>query len=339
MKKRATIAVVVSFLMILSTAPAIIEAGETNSPMTQIKELHFEFPEPQILEDNGFITLSVDGTTQTPMGDGGQPILPEKNIVLKFPFGTKIYNVDFKYSTENHMYLNNKIKPAPTPVPYGVETHVKPNYMNEKIYGSSSYYPGKIGVYDIKVGRDENNIKTAYLIINLYPVQYSPKNNEIKYITNADIKIKYEEPTEPTGSFSSYDLLIITAPAYKDEMNRLKTHKESHGISTKVVTTDEINTNGRDLAEKIKKYIYQEDIPHVLLVGGYRSFFGLDKPELQLPLRWYGMTMEENQVTYQNYTTQTPHTTTKQHTPTNLMTGTQMGTVDMERTTGRHMMI
>ena len=63
-----------------------------------------------------------------------------------------------------------------------------------------------------------------------------------------------------------------------------------------MVSTDEINTNGEDLAEKIKKYIYEEDIPYVLLVGGYRSFLGLDKPELQLPLRW--ICLEESEPGY-----------------------------------------
>ncbi|MFO8132501.1 MAG: C25 family cysteine peptidase, partial [Thermoplasmatota archaeon] len=80
------------------------------------------------------------------------------------------------------------------------------------------------------------------------------------------------------NTLETYDLLIISPAAWTDHLQRLKEHKDSHGIATRLVTLDEIyggdhfSVEGRDDQEKIKYFIKNalEDwnISYVMLVGG-----------------------------------------------------------------------
>ena len=73
-------------------------------------------------------------------------------------------------------------------------------------------------------------------------------------------------------------MLIITPDYFTSELQALKDHKEQHGISTIIVTLDEINNEiyfnrtGRDAAEQIKYFIKNSydtwNISYVLLMGG-----------------------------------------------------------------------
>ena len=77
---------------------------------------------------------------------------------------------------------------------------------------------------------------------------------------------------------NQYDLLIITPDYFVSELQDLKNHKEQHGISTIIVTLDEIYNGkyfdkiGQDTAEEIKYFIKNSydtwNISYVLLMGG-----------------------------------------------------------------------
>lgn len=79
-------------------------------------------------------------------------------------------------------------------------------------------------------------------------------------------------------NLDDYELLIITNISFSDELLPLLEHKESYGISTKIVSLDEIyngvyfQIQGRDNPEKIKYHIKnaieQWNIRYVMLVGG-----------------------------------------------------------------------
>ena len=75
-----------------------------------------------------------------------------------------------------------------------------------------------------------------------------------------------------------HQLLIITPEDFAENFQRLKSHKQSHGISTIIVTLSDIYEeiyfpiNGRDDAEQIKYFIKnareQWNTSYVMLVGG-----------------------------------------------------------------------
>jgi hypothetical protein len=88
---------------------------------------------------------------------------------------------------------------------------------------------------------------------------------------------KYEYNTS-TYYDDYYDLLIVTPDEFKEGFNLLKTHKDSKGLSTKIIGLNDIYDSvyfpveGRDNAEQIKYFIKNAkenwDITYVMLVGG-----------------------------------------------------------------------
>ena len=83
------------------------------------------------------------------------------------------------------------------------------------------------------------------------------------------------------SNFQTYKLLIITPEKFAVHLKELRTHKENMGVSTNLVTLDEIYGNvsnpGRDDAEKIKYFIKDAieswGIEYVLLIGGKNGQF------------------------------------------------------------------
>jgi len=77
---------------------------------------------------------------------------------------------------------------------------------------------------------------------------------------------------------SEYDLIIISPSIFLEELQELADHKENQGITTKIITLDEIYNStyfqikGRDEPEKIKYFIKNTkenwDTKFVMLVGG-----------------------------------------------------------------------
>jgi hypothetical protein len=86
-------------------------------------------------------------------------------------------------------------------------------------------------------------------------------------------------------NLNTYNLLILTPEIFKDELQPLVTHKNSIGLSTKLVTFPEVYTEmylyGRDNAEKV-----EWGIRYVLLVGGRSSQF---QPIWYCPVRYISM--------------------------------------------------
>lgn len=92
----------------------------------------------------------------------------------------------------------------------------------------------------------------------------------------------------------TYKLLILTPKKFEEELNPLINHKERLGISTKLVTLDDLYNSeksklGRDDQEKIKYYIKSAieewEIKYVLLIGGKKG----QLPIWLFPVRYVSM--------------------------------------------------
>jgi len=87
------------------------------------------------------------------------------------------------------------------------------------------------------------------------------------------LKVEYEENNESICGNGGYDMAIISPSEFSDTLQPLIEHKNSHGISTFLKTTEDIYAeyDGVDQAEKIKYFIKdaieQQGIKYVLLVG------------------------------------------------------------------------
>lgn len=84
--------------------------------------------------------------------------------------------------------------------------------------------------------------------------------------------------TTTPASSDSYDMIIIAPHLFSQSLQPLIEHKNTVGIHTMLLTTEDIykNTDGRDEAEQIKHAIKDakeiNNISYVLLVGGLKPF-------------------------------------------------------------------
>jgi len=226
-----------------------------------------------IIEDAGqYLTVNINEATSSIL-EPGKPMLPVVTQVFSFQFGTKIKSVDVIITEVYEQVLSKEIKPAPEPKPMDDKIQTKEDSVkNQILYESKGLYP-LIGYnYNIASGL-ENNEHVVYLIVNWYPVRYSPVYNMIFYSENADIKITYEEPKSPVVFEDVYDLVIIAPSEYSDALQPLVDHKNSFGLETTIKTTEAIfaEYEGYDDIEEIKYFIKDAienwGVKYVLLVG------------------------------------------------------------------------
>ncbi len=227
-----------------------------------------------------YVSLDIQ-EANTILKDSGKPMLPVYVKTFKFPFGTKIIDVECTTSEIKQEIISGKIEPAPRPVPLvslkNTIDNIEKTQENNDVYLSSELYPDKWYEYTIGCGLDGND-RVVFLNVRCYPVRYSPSEDKIYSIDNVDVKVKFEKDINLIPIESEYDLVIITPQRLKRDVLPLLSHKESMGVSTIIQTTESIykQYNARDRAEEIKLFIKDAienwNITYVLLMGGSQGF-------------------------------------------------------------------
>jgi hypothetical protein len=296
MKSKKSIVLLVALLFIITSTSAIIYAGDTKTQQSNIFDVMTQtkqFLQPQILEDNDFTTVSIPNVKSSTISMINKPLLPVERMVYEFPLGTVIDDVVVSYSEISSETITKPVQPTPIPEPYTItpryERTVDIDYTYNG-YDFTGYFPQSWFDYSIGVGLNSDNKQTVFLTVTIYPVRYSYQENMVQYISDVSVDVIYDDSNRIQPLANEYDLLIISAPAYLDELQPLVDHKEDRGIRTHLVSVNDIDGEGRDLAEKIKYFIqqtYEETgIQYVMLVGGHRGFFGFNRPALQIPTRY-----------------------------------------------------
>lgn len=243
----------------------------------------FVFSEPKIVEIDQYISLELEEST-TSLMEPGKPVLPVCTKIFKFPFKTKINNVECKPLQINQKLISKDIQPAPNPSLLNrINTKLenikdKSNVqMDKSVYEEMDFYPNKWYDYNIGSGLDEDK-HVVFLTVRFYPVQYSPGKNTIQYAKSAELKINYIEPTKPVIFPDTYDMVVITPSEFSSDLQPLIDYKNDGLIKTKLVTLDDIYTGtyfpiwGRDDQEKIKRFIFNAaenwGVTYALLAGG-----------------------------------------------------------------------
>ena len=294
---RKIIGILLVGLLLISGTSNFINAEKTVEQDKNLLSLekNVTFSSPHLMEKEEFVQIMVDETDQNKKSIG-KPLVPVLTEVYSFPLGYEIHDVTASLSDVSIMPIEKQLEPSPIPMPYDTK-YIKDSEMiqsfieNENtIQSYSGFYPSSWFDYSIKVGLNEKNEQTTFVIVNTYPVRYSMEEQIIEYVPEIDISIDYTEKENNVKNEDTYDFLIIAGSSYIDELEPFVQFKKDIGIETKLVSVDEIDTEGYDEAEQIKYYIKQEleesGITSVLLVGGYRSFFGFNKPKLQCPTRF-----------------------------------------------------
>ena len=269
---RKILSILIVGIFVISGLGAVALNNEINNQNLKIIEKSIAFSEPSIVDSEQYLKINLEEQTSS-IFDIGKPKLPVVTKIFTFSFGTKINGVDVSFSNEYKLFLSKEVEPVPEPVKMNANVVVAKNSIKDpKIYESRGLYPKNDYNYKLASGlKDNKNI--IYLIINLYPVRYSPNENILYYSKNANIKIDFEEPKNPVIFNDEYDLVIITPSKFSQELQPLIDHKINYGVETVLKTTEDIydEYNGFDEAEKIKLFIKDaiEDwgVKYVLLFG------------------------------------------------------------------------
>jgi hypothetical protein len=285
MKK--SLAIILVAILITSGCGAVASSFTDKGTLEKTETLSFS--SVQLLEENSYTSVDLSEATSHLTTPGGY-MLPVVTRVYTFPFQTKITDVIVSFSDTQEKTVTKPVQLASQPIADdSLEPALEPLQTNSlKIYPEQSFSTHSAA------GRDGDNLVT-FFAVHLYPVQYIPSDNTLFCSKNAKITITYTLPeTKPATTSDQYDLVVIAPTAFSAALQPLITHKESKGMTTKLVTRDDICNSvyfpaeGRDCAEEMKYFIKnafdQWNIKYVLLVGGRNG--GVMQEKWWIPVRY-----------------------------------------------------
>jgi len=272
MKKNLILKITILILAISFITTSFSTVKADKSKVNYI-ELELNFTSPDIIPYNNYVIIRVNEQDYSRM-DPDKPVIPFCLYEYDLSFGSEIINIE--YETSNPI-IYNLSQPIAKASKSGIDLinifdHIK------QIEPQNSYesYPSDWISYHTGGGLNKGNHNT-YFALRVYPVLYYEDTNQIEFIQNISIKISYQEPEKPILQDPEiYDLLILTPTKYEELLTPLLNHKNSYGVSTRIVTLDKVYEEmywyGRDPQEKIKYFIKESienwGITHVLLIGG-----------------------------------------------------------------------
>lgn len=278
MKKIINILVVV-FLIISGIGAVAINNEDTNNVIKKTSS-EITFSTFEIKETNqGYNEIEMNDVS-TFLMEPGKPMLPKVVKTFELPFGAKNINVEVNAEKIVEKEVSKEIQPSPSMLPLITAQQTSPLTQEKdlSVYSSDEPYPSEWYTYSFRSGLNEENERVTYVIVHIYPMKYVPNQGKLLTAESSSIRITYEKTSETKiNVLSSYDLVIITPSKFANELERLKTHKNSVGVKTFIKTTEEIyeHYQGVDKPEQIKKFIKDaietNNIKYVLLVGGLKS--------------------------------------------------------------------
>jgi len=243
--------------------------GISNGEIKQEKRM-LSFSKLIIEENNDYIKFELEGANSQFMKKDHY-MVPTFLETFTFPFGTKIMDIHCTPKNIQRQSLIKELVVAPEPVLLDQNAINKQVQRNVTPVAINSWYE-----YDIGTGIN-NDKRCVFVKVQVFPIQYKPIEKTIEWAKNFEIEIKYKEPVEPLSYNDEYSLIVLTPVDFSEELGSLISHKNSRGISTKLVTLDEIYAGiyfpveGRDNPEKIKYFIKNAienwGTNYVLLVG------------------------------------------------------------------------
>ena len=266
--------------LLLLSSIAIVSVGEEAG--TYQRTINSSFLDLSVTEKyDQYVELEMVGANSA-LFSAGKPILPIYTETLTLPFGITVNNVQCQARDIETMVLSKDIMPCPQEIPTSMKVEFSSTIKEDQtIYNSDNLFPEDWYSYEIGVGLDENMEHKTFLTIKTYPVRYKGASDTIEYAKSIDVSVDYNVPkSNPFPSTVTYELVIITPLKFKKILNDLVAHKESIGVSTKLVTLGEIydESPGNDKPEQIKRFIKTSAIEtwnakYILLVGGMKNYW------------------------------------------------------------------
>ncbi len=284
--KKSLVGIIVA-IVVISGCGAVATSfdDQRNSEKTET----LVFSSVQLVEDQEYTTIELSEATsyQTTSEGFAVPVITQ---VFTFPFLTKITNVVVSFSETEEIPLVKPLKIAPEAIADVAGEDLVDSFQST----SGQIFPDQQYNYHLAAGRQQQEIVT-FVAVHLYPVQYLPSESMLRCSKNAKITILYDLPQPRSTSFSDqYELVIIAPEKFSDALQPLITHKTEKGMTTKLVTRDDICNSvyfpaeGRDCAEEMKYFIKnacdQWSTKYVLLVGGRSG--GVKEEKWWVPVRY-----------------------------------------------------
>jgi len=218
--------------------------------------------------------------TTTHLSEPGKPYLPKVVKTFEIPFGATNVKVDVDVKNLVETNIQKEVKPSPQPVPLtATEIEYTPKVAkNNAVYESNELYPSEWFDYRVLCGLNNENVRTTFVVVPIYPVRYSPGLDKLIVAESADIKITYDSPeSNPISTSCEYDMVVIAPRFFSFALKKLVNHKNNVGVKTYLKTTESIYKayDGVDKPEEIKLFIQdaieEHNISYVLLVGGLKN--------------------------------------------------------------------
>jgi len=155
-------------------------------------------PEIMVEKVDGYDHIVMPGLND--LNIPGEPVLPFKTVRLLLPLDQELE--DSEIIPEQKTYLEGKYDiiygKRPIPLSWASNPEVREKFpyigtiRNETIYSLAEEYPGKL--YSVISTQVLKGFKI--LILNLYPVQYTPKTGEVYYFKKINVNV-YLNPIPP----------------------------------------------------------------------------------------------------------------------------------------------
>lgn len=215
--------------------------------------IKIDFSTPNIKEEKEYVKINIEETNSFLMKHN-QPMIPKYTHTFIYPFGTEIKDINCNALNIKEKQLSKKVMTTPKAVTAGKIISADSNENVE-----SSVYPEDWYKYDVYTGLN-GKIRSVFVNVQIYPIKYHEQENKIEWAEEVELEIDYVEP-ESTTYDEDYNLVIITENDYESYLNELVVHKEGRGITTKLVTLNDIYfstyfpVQGIDEQEEIKYFI------------------------------------------------------------------------------------
>ena len=245
--------------------------GQLDSDEVQMRERITVEPISISIQSETYSVLSIEGSGQMNTQEDSYQT-PVQTLTYTYPEGTIIEEISITPIETYTQTLDYPLQATPTAQPLAAELLIEDN-VNVELKALDEWYSYRLGH-----GMINSYERGLILNIELHPVLYDADSMSITLADSFDVEItttQTESQTTPTKE--NYDLLILTADDFTNELQSLVLHKNSIGTAAKMVSLSEIEAGtyfaleGRDSAEQVKYFIKnaidQWNIAYVMLVG------------------------------------------------------------------------
>ena len=296
MRHTHAMSVVVMCGMIYGAGVAAVGAGEA--------AYTFKFAAPVVVKAGGYNRVTMEGCE--PSHKTGEPLLPVKSVSILLPEGKEAGDVTLEYGPEVELAGSYYVEPAAQPYPLSKPELAKAAGPDPTIYASKNAYPSNALRSEIP------QVKKGYhiLYLGLCPVKYVPAERKLSYYGQITVRVALEDRRKAVGEVGVRDLeadredvrrglvnpgvmdtytapvrtlsepqetythVIITTSALKSAFAPLRDHRISRGMSSTIVTTDEIGGSDADTVRNwIKNTAYSQWNTEYVLIGGDDTIF------------------------------------------------------------------